>query len=169
MKITVLEGDITRFKADVTVTAANSYLRGGGGVDGTIHKAAGPRLLEELKKFKGCQTGDAVITEGFNLGSKFIIHAVGPVYKDGESGEEELLASAYEQSILLADSVDAHSILFPAISTGVYGYPLEPALSIAVNSITNTCIKNKINMAVSFVCFDGITFRVINNIIQSNS
>ena len=101
MKIEVLQGDITTFEDDVIVTAANSFLRGGGGVDGAIHQAAGPELLEELKRFNGCETGDAVITNAYNLNAKYVIHAVGPIYQDGESGEDKLLASA--------------------ISTGVYG------------------------------------------------
>ena len=145
MEITLLKGDITRFKADVTVTAANSYLSGGGGVDGAVHRAAGPQLITALSQFKGCKTGDAVITEGFNLDSKYIIHAVGPIYNDGKSGEEKYLYSAYEKSILLASTVNANSILFPAISAGVYGYPLKPALIIAVNAISKTCIDNTVD------------------------
>ena len=165
MEIILLKGDITKFEADVTVTAANSYLSGGGGVDGAVHRAAGPQLIKALSQFKGCKTGDAVITEGFNLNSKYIIHAVGPIYDDGKSGEEKFLYSAYEKSIHLANNVNANSILFPAISAGVYGYPLEPALNIAVNAISKTCIDNKINMEVFFVCFDELTFTVMQAIL----
>ena len=167
MEITLLKGDITKFKADVTVTAANSYLSGGGGVDGAVHRAAGPQLITALSQFKGCKTGDAVITEGFNLDSKYIIHAVGPIYNDGKSGEEKYLYSAYEKSILLASTVNANSILFPAISAGVYGYPLESALKIAVNAISNTCKEHKINIEVSFVCFDEVTFNTMTAILKT--
>ena len=169
MEIILLKGDITKFEADVTVTAANSHLRGGGGVDGAVHRAAGPQLIKALSKFKGCKTGDAVITEGFNLNSKYIIHAVGRIYNDGKSGEEKYLYSAYEKSILLASTLNANSILFPAISAGVYGYPLEPALKIAVNALTKTRIVNKINMKVSFVCFDDRTFNIMQAILVDRS
>ena len=167
MKIEVLQGDITTFEADVIVTAANSFLRGGGGVDGAVHQAAGPELLEELKRFNGCETGDAVITNAYNLNAKYVIHAVGPIYEDGESGEDKLLASAYEKSIVLAKSVDAKSILFPAISTGVYGYPLKPALTIAIDSIHEACEENEAEMKVTMVCFDQETYRVMNELIET--
>ena len=161
MKIEVLQGDITTFEAVVIVTAANSFLRGGGGVEGAVHLAAGPELLEELKRFNGCETGDAVITKAYELNAKYVIHAVGPVYEDGESGEDKLLASAYEKSIVLARSVDAKSILFPAISTGVYGYPLKPALTNAIDSIHEACEANEAAMKVAIVCFDQETCRVM--------
>ena len=165
MKIEVLQGDITTFEADIIVTAANSFLRGGGGVDGAVHLAAGPELLEELKRFNGCETGDAVITKAYELNAKYVIHAVGPVYEDGESGEDKLLASAYEKSIVLARSVDAKSILFPAISTGVYGYPLKPALTIAIDSIHEACEENEAAMKVAMVCFDQETCRVMKDLL----
>jgi len=163
----LLKGDITTFEADVIVTAANSLLRGGGGVDGAIHRAAGPELLEELQRFNGCETGDAVITNAYNLNAKYVVHAVGPVYKDGESGEDKLLASAYEKSIQLAKSVDAKSILFPAISTGVYGYPLKPALTIAIDSLHKACKKNKTEMKVTMVCFDQETYQLMSKLLKS--
>ena len=163
----LLKGDITTFEADVIVTAANSFLRGGGGVDGAIHRAAGAELLEELKKFNGCETGGAVITNAYNLTAKYVIHAVGPIYKDGESGEDKLLASAYEKSIQLAKSVDAKSILFPAISTGVYGYPLKPALTIAIDSLHKACKKNKTEMKVTMVCFDQETYQLMSKLLKS--
>ena len=165
MKIEVLQGDITTFEADVIVTAANSFLRGGGGVDGAVHLAAGPELLEELKRFNGCETGDAVITNAYNLNANYVIHAVGPVYKDGESGQDKLLASAYEKSIVLAKSVDAKSILFPAISTGVYGYPLKTALTIAIDSIKKACQENEVNMKAAMVCFDQETYQVMSELL----
>ena len=163
----LLKGDITTFEANVIVTAANSFLRGGGGVDGAVHQAAGPELLEELKRFNGCETGDAVITNAYDLNAKYVIHAVGPIYEDGESGEDKLLASAYEKSIVLARSVDAKSILFPAISTGVYGYPLKPALTIAIDSIHEACEENEAEMKVTMVCFDQETYRVMNNLLET--
>ena len=167
MKIKLLQGDITTFEADVIVTAANSFLRGGGGVDGAVHQAAGPELLEELKRFNGCETGDAVLTNAYNLNSKYVIHAVGPIYKDGKSGEDKLLSSAYKKSIVLAKSVDAKSILFPAISTGVYGYPLRPALSIAIDSLQKACKKNETEMEVTMVSFDKKTYQVISELLET--
>ena len=163
----LLKGDITTFEADVIVTAANSLLRGGGGVDGAIHRAAGPELLEELKGFNGCETGDAVITKAYNLNAKYVVHAVGPIYKDGESGEDKLLASAYEKSIQLAKSVDAKSILFPAISTGVYGYPAKPALNIAIDSIHKACKENETKMKVTMVCFDQEAYQLMSKLLKS--
>ena len=165
MKIEVLQGDITTFESDVIVTAANSFLIGGGGVDGAVHLAAGPELLEELKRFNGCETGDAVISKAYELNAKYVIHAVGPVYEDGESGEDKLLASAYEKSIVLARSVDAKSILFPAISTGVYGYPLKPALTIAIDSIHEACEENEDEMKVPMVCFDQETYQIMSELL----
>ncbi len=161
----LLKGDITDFEADIIVTAANSFLRGGGGVDGAIHRASGPKLLEELKRFNGCETGDAVITNAYNLNAKYVIHAVGPVYKDGESGEDKLLASTYEKSIQLAKSVDAKSILFPAISTGVYGYPLKPALSIAIDTVHKACKKDETGMKVAMVCFNQEAYQLMSELL----
>ena len=162
----LLKGDITAFEADVIVTAANSFLRGGSGVDGAIHRAAGPRLLEELKRLNGCETGSAVITNAYNLNAKFVIHAVGPIYKDGKSEEDKLLASAYEKSIMLAKSVDAKSILFPAISTGVYGYPLKPALTIAIGSINKALEKIETEMEVAMVCFNQEIFQLTSRLLK---
>ena len=161
----ILEGDITSFKADVIVTAANRYLMGGGGVDGAVHQAAGPELLQSLKDFNGCETGSAVITRAFNLDAKYVIHAVGPIYKDGSNEEAKLLASAYKKSIELAKSVDAKSILFPAISTGIYGYPLKEALSIAVNSIEEGCNEHNFFGDIAMVCFDGKTYALLSKLL----
>ena len=136
------------------VTAANRELKGGGGVDGAVHKAAGPQLLESLKGFERCETGNAVITDAFNLNAKYVIHAVGPIYKDGNHGEAGLLSSAYKRSIQLAKSVSAGSILFPAISTGVYCYPLEKAARIAVDSILSAVTEFSFDGEVTIVCFD---------------
>ena len=163
----ILKGDITSFKADVMVTAANTYLRGGGGVDGAVHQAAGPELLESLKDFNGCETGCAVMTRAFNLNAKYVIHAVGPIYQDGNNEEAKLLAAAYKSSIELAKSVDAKSILFPAISTGVYGYPLQEALSIAVNSINEGCNEHNFYGDIAMVCFDEKAFSLLSETLKA--
>ena len=132
--IEVTVGDITTLVVDAIVNAANSALRGGGGVDGAIHRAAGPELLASLRRFDGCSIGSAVITPGFKLPARFVIHAVGPVYRGGHAGEAELLASAYDASFRLArEEKSIRSIAFPAISTGVYGYPKNEAARIAVS------------------------------------
>jgi O-acetyl-ADP-ribose deacetylase (regulator of RNase III) len=132
--IELVVGDITTLPVDAIVNAANSALRGGGGVDGAIHRAAGPELLAHLRRFDGCPTGSAVITPGFNLPARFVIHAVGPVYRGGEAGEAELLAGAYDASFRLArEEKSIRSIAFPAISTGVYGFPKEEAARIALS------------------------------------
>jgi O-acetyl-ADP-ribose deacetylase (regulator of RNase III) len=132
--IELVVGDITTLPVDAIVNAANSALRGGGGVDGAIHRAAGPELLADLRRFNGCPTGSAVITPGFKLPARFVIHAVGPVYRGGDAGEAELLAGAYDASFRLArEEKSIRSIAFPAISTGVYGFPKEEAARIALS------------------------------------
>ena len=134
-RIEVIQADITRLPVDAIVNAANASLLGGGGVDGAIHRAAGPRLLEATRKIGGCATGEARITPGFDLPAKWVIHAVGPIWQGGQAGEDKLLAACYRESLKLASSVGAKTVAFPAISTGAYGFPMERAAHIAVDEI----------------------------------
>ncbi|MBI5049800.1 MAG: O-acetyl-ADP-ribose deacetylase [Nitrospirae bacterium] len=132
--LSLVEGDITKQDTEAVVNAANKSLRGGGGVDGAIHRAGGPRILEECLKIGGCETGEAVITAGGNLKAKYVIHTVGPIYRDGLYDEAKLLRNAYQNSLKLASSKGIKSIAFPSISTGAYGYPLEDAAEIALKT-----------------------------------
>jgi O-acetyl-ADP-ribose deacetylase (regulator of RNase III) len=156
----VVEGDITKLKVDAIVNAANSSLLGGGGVDGAIHRAAGPRLLEECRTLGGCPTGEARITRGYDLPAKWVIHTVGPIWRGGDSGEPELLAGCYRSSLALAEQHGVRSIAFPAISTGIYGYPLEPATRIAVAQTKRFLEQNDSMERVILVCHGRTAYDV---------
>ena len=156
--IEINKGDITQLKVDAIVNAANTTLLGGGGVDGAIHRAAGQQLLEECKKLGGCQTGEAKITSGYNLPAKCVIHTVGPVWNGGKNNEDELLARCYRNSLNLALENGIKSIAFPAISTGVYRFPLERATKIAIDEVTKFLNNYNEMEKVIFVAFDDSTY-----------
>lgn len=156
--ISFVLGDITKLECDCIVNAANKTLLGGGGVDGAIHRAAGRELLEECKKLQGCNTGEAKITKGYNLKAKYVIHTVGPVYC-GMERDRELLGSCYESSLNLARKNEIHSIAFPAISTGIYGYPLKEAVETAMQTVKKWLSNNlDYNIEIIMCCFDQKTY-----------
>jgi O-acetyl-ADP-ribose deacetylase (regulator of RNase III) len=156
-EIKIIQGNITKLKIDAIVNAANESLLGGGGVDGAIHRASGPDLLEECRKLNGCPTGEARITGAYNLPCKYVIHTVGPIWRGGNSGETEKLRAAYKNSIRLAIENNIKSIAFPNISTGVYGFPKKEAAEIAINTIKE--IENAPEK-IYFVCFDDENYRI---------
>lgn len=159
------QGDITRANVDIIVNAANSSLLGGGGVDGAIHRAAGPGLLAECRTLGGCPTGEARITGACNLPHRHVIHTVGPVWQGGGAGEAELLASCYRASLRLALDHRAQSIAFPAISTGIYGFPKEPAAAIAIATVRAVLAAEASGMRVLFSCFDAETLRLYRTLL----
>ncbi|WP_252109335.1 MULTISPECIES: O-acetyl-ADP-ribose deacetylase [unclassified Halomonas] len=153
MKIDAIQADITTLGVDAIVNAANQSLLGGGGVDGAIHRAAGRELKEACRTLGGCETGDAKLTDGFALPSRYVIHAVGPVWNGGQRGEAEKLAGCYRRAMELAESVDARSIAFPSISTGIYRFPIEKAAEIAVETVKAALSENSTVESVTFCCF----------------
>ena len=157
MRIEAAMGDITAEETDAIVNAANQSLLGGGGVDGAIHRAAGPELLEACKELGGCATGDVKATPGFRLPARWVLHAVGPRYRGGTAGEAELLASCYRRALDVADELGARSVAFPAISTGIYGYPHQEAAEIAVTTLRSTPTEVEL---VRLVAFDARTFEL---------
>lgn len=170
--IHVTKCDITTLPVDVIVNAANSSLLGGGGVDGAIHRAAGPQLLEECRTLHGCETGDAKITRGYNLPACYVIHTVGPIYHHyaDPTDAAAALASCYRRSLELAKQHDLHSIAFPAISTGVYGYPLTDATRVAVREVRRWIGDNQeYPMEVTFCCFDRRTEEVYRGMVENGS
>ncbi|MBD7894846.1 O-acetyl-ADP-ribose deacetylase [Limosilactobacillus sp. Sa3CUN2] len=156
-RLKAIQGDITKVHVDAIVNAANTTLLGGGGVDGAIHRAAGPGLYAACLKFHGCPTGEARITHGFRLPAEYVIHTPGPIWRDGNHGEDELLANSYRNSLKLAEENNCHTIAFPSISTGVYAFPLERAAHIAVTTIHNFLRDSQVIDEVEMVCFDPVT------------
>lgn len=155
----LVQGDITQQDTDAIVNAANASLLGGGGVDGAIHRAGGPRILEECKKVGGCETGKVKITTGGNLPARYVIHAVGPIYQGGKNREDKLLASCYRCSLETAEAHQLQSIAFPSISTGAYGYPLPEASAVAIQTVYHYLSHCSAIHTVRFVLFDELTFQ----------
>ena len=166
MQIQVYSGDITALAVDAIVNAANNSLLGGGGVDGAIHRAAGPRLLEECRTLNGCPTGQAKATGGYDLPAKYVIHTVGPVWHGGGFGEADLLADCYRNSMELALQLGCKTVAFPAISTGVYHYPVEEATAIAVNTVRRFLEEHPDGPAVTFVCFNPVTVNAYRRLLE---
>jgi O-acetyl-ADP-ribose deacetylase len=167
MQLRALRADITTLAVDVIVNAANSSLLGGGGVDGAIHRAAGPELLRACRSLGGCKTGEAKITKGYRLPAKFIVHAVGPVWRGGAHGERDLLASCYRRSLDLALAEGAQTIAFPSISTGIYGYPIDLAARIAIGAVRDYVSHGISLREVVFCCFSDGDLKVYQRALSS--
>lgn len=164
-ELKLVKGDITKIVADAIVNAANESLLGGGGVDGAIHRAAGPQLLEECRNLNGCETGKAKITKGYSLPAKFVIHTVGPVWQGGKSNEDTHLASCYQNCLSLAEEHKLTSVAFPNISTGVYGYPKEKAATTAVSVVRSAAKDLQYVKEIIFVTFDDENHRLYHKIL----
>jgi O-acetyl-ADP-ribose deacetylase (regulator of RNase III) len=164
-RIELIKDDITTLKVDAIVNAANHTLHGGGGVDGAIHRAAGRELLQACIALEGCETGQAKITPGFRLSAKFVIHTVGPVWRDGSHGEPELLRSCYTQSMKLASAKECSDVAFPNISTGVYRFPKRKAAAIAINTVRTFLGYENFPEKVIFCCFDDENYKIYQNLL----
>ncbi len=164
-ELTACHGDITRCRVDAIVNAANQTLLGGGGVDGAIHRAAGPELLAACRRLHGCPTGEAKITPGYKLPARYVIHTVGPVWHGGTRGEDELLRRCYRNSLLLANAHQLQSIAFPAISTGVYRFPAERAARLALETVTSTLPQAPTVKKVIFVCYNDHTYHLYRQLL----
>lgn len=165
-RISLARGDITREQVDAIVNAANQTLLGGGGVDGAIHRAAGPDLLAECRTIGGCPTGESRITAGYKLPARHVIHAVGPVWHGGEQGESELLAACYRSSLQLAVENGVKTIAFPSISTGAYGYPIRQAAAIAIDTVQTFIMEDSSIEEIRFVCFSDVDYLVYRETLQ---
>ena len=166
-RIRIAKGDITKLKVDAIVNAANTSLLGGGGVDGAIHRVAGPKLLAECKTLNGCPTGEAKITGGYRLPAKYVIHTVGPVWHGGYRKERELLANCYDNSLKLAEENNIETIAFPAISTGVYHFPIDLATTIALNKTIDFLKKHDLPKQITFVCFSDADYQTYKTIFSN--
>ena len=166
-RVNLILGDITKLKVDAIVNAANRSLLGGGGVDGAIHKAAGPKLLEECRKLGGCLVSQAKVTSGYNLPAKYVIHTVGPVWKGGNENEPAKLAACYRNVLTLAKRQGLSSIAFPSISTGAYRFPAEKAAKIAINEISKFLSKDNSIESITLVCFDEKTYNIYKMLMEN--
>lgn len=165
-KLKLIQNDITTLDVDIIVNAANNRMLGGGGVDGAIHKAAGNQLFDECKSIGGCPTGEARLTKGYNLKAKWIIHTVGPIWRGGYKDEYKLLASCYSESLKIASELKCKTIAFPAISTGVYGFPKKQAAIIAISEAKKHLKKHSSPAIITFVCFDDESFSIYNDLLE---
>jgi O-acetyl-ADP-ribose deacetylase len=165
-RITIIEGDITEQKVDAIINAANNSLLGGGGVDGAIHRAAGPKLLEECRTLNGCKTGEAKITKGYNLPARWVIHTVGPVWRGGNNREAELLALCYANSLVLAARQRCETVAFPAISTGAFGFPAAKASLIALRAVESYLSRGEYPKTVTMVCFSRKDFNTYTDALK---
>jgi O-acetyl-ADP-ribose deacetylase (regulator of RNase III) len=163
-QIEIVQGDLTRLSVDAIVNAANNSLLGGGGVDGAIHRAAGPGLLKECRNLDGCATGEAKITAGYNLPARYVIHTVGPVWRGGQYGEPEILKNCYRNCLRIARDHELHSIAFPSISTGIYGYPVDQAAPVALREMIRW--QASFPAKAVFVCFDCHTFAIYTHALE---